>query len=117
MLAAAARHGGDFQPSQLKRIQVAREEKLAVLLGALLRRYVEGDAVGFKVRVGGREGAGAVGGWEGGGVAQAWQVKPSCLASWRAGELDGLKQRAWSLCRGLAWLSCPTAYSSRQRCC
>ncbi|KAL4451590.1 hypothetical protein ABPG75_007252 [Micractinium tetrahymenae] len=48
MLAAAARHGGDFQPAQLKRIQHAREEKLAVLLGALLRRYVEGDAVGFR---------------------------------------------------------------------
>ncbi|KAL4428793.1 hypothetical protein ABPG77_005231 [Micractinium sp. CCAP 211/92] len=47
-LAAAARQGGDLQPTQMRRIQHAREEKLAVLLGALLRRYVEGDAVGFR---------------------------------------------------------------------
>ena len=115
LLAAAARHGGDFDAAQLKRIQVcaagpgdsciwravppravecraawlqetlslhaaslaaqgthllqaptvppqpsaaqhAREEKLVVLLGALLRRYVEGDVEGFKVR--GHGGAG-----------------------------------------------------------
>ena len=29
-------------------LQVAREERLVVMLGALLRRYVEGDALGFK---------------------------------------------------------------------
>ena len=32
-------------------LQHAREEKLAVLLGALLRRYVEGDVEGFQVGV------------------------------------------------------------------
>lgn len=30
-------------------MQHAREEKLVVMLGALLRRYVEGDAQGFEV--------------------------------------------------------------------
>ena len=47
MIAAAARHGGDFSPEQLRRVQSAREERLAVLLTALLRRWVEGDAAGF----------------------------------------------------------------------
>lgn len=37
------------QPPSLPGPQHAREEKLAVLLGALLRRYVEGDVEGFQV--------------------------------------------------------------------
>ena len=120
MLAAAARQGADFQPAQIKRIQVrgkcaarpksatrsacpayaagvcpqtslgqptggwqhsawargaavggpaadlpadaaalvqaAREERLVVLLGALLRRYVEGDALGFRASWGAAHG-------------------------------------------------------------
>jgi len=31
-------------------VQETREERLAILLGALLRRYVEGDRVGFEAR-------------------------------------------------------------------
>jgi hypothetical protein len=31
-------------------VQVARQERLVVMLAALLRRYVEGDKEGFRVR-------------------------------------------------------------------
>lgn len=49
IIAAAARSGGDLTPAQLERLQLAREEKLVVMLGALLRRWVEGDCQGFRV--------------------------------------------------------------------
>lgn len=45
----SGRNGGDFKPGELKKLQKAREERLAVLLNALLRRWVEGDQHGFKV--------------------------------------------------------------------
>ncbi|EIE18163.1 DnaJ-domain-containing protein [Coccomyxa subellipsoidea C-169] len=48
MIALAARSGGDFQPGQMKRLQAARQERLVVMLNALLRRYVEGDEQGFR---------------------------------------------------------------------
>eukprot|EP00887_Chlorella_sp_A99_P007866 scaffold20.g7866.t1 len=48
MIAAAARHGGEFSAPEARRLQVAREERLGVLLTALLRRWVEGDAEGFQ---------------------------------------------------------------------
>ncbi|KAK9815321.1 hypothetical protein WJX72_001695 [[Myrmecia] bisecta] len=48
MIAAAARNGGDLSAGQMKKLQIAREERLAVLLNALLRRWVEGDQEGFK---------------------------------------------------------------------
>lgn len=50
MLTAAARQGSDFQPALLKRLQLEREAELVVMLGALLRRYVEGDVDGFQAR-------------------------------------------------------------------
>jgi hypothetical protein len=49
IIAAAAKNGGDLTPAQLKRLQLAREEKLCVMLAALLRRWVEEDFQGFKV--------------------------------------------------------------------
>lgn len=36
-------------PSELQQLQAARVDQLVVYLGALLRRYVEGDVAGFKV--------------------------------------------------------------------
>jgi curved DNA-binding protein CbpA len=48
MLAAAARAGPDLTPENMKRMQAAREQKLATLLEALLKRYVEGDETGFR---------------------------------------------------------------------
>lgn len=50
VIAAAARHGGDLTPAQLNRLQRVREDKLCIMLGALLRRWVEEDYQGFKVR-------------------------------------------------------------------
>ncbi|KAK9800240.1 hypothetical protein WJX73_004696 [Symbiochloris irregularis] len=46
-IAAVARTGGDIPQAQMKRMQENRELKLAELLTALLRRWVEGDHVGF----------------------------------------------------------------------
>ncbi|CAL8463305.1 g2839 [Coccomyxa elongata] len=48
MIAVAARSGGDFHPGQMKKLQAARQERLVVMLNALLRRYVEGDVEGFR---------------------------------------------------------------------
>lgn len=48
MLAAAARAGPDLTPEKMKRMQTAREQQLATLLDALLKRYVEGDETGFR---------------------------------------------------------------------
>lgn len=48
VIAAAARHGGDLTPAQLNRLQRVREDKLCIMLGALLRRWVEEDYQGFK---------------------------------------------------------------------
>lgn len=45
-----ARNGGDVRAPQMKAIQAERVELLAVLLTALLRRWVEGDEEGFLVR-------------------------------------------------------------------
>ena len=50
MIATAARLGSDLSSAELARAQQAREAELAVMLGALLRRWVEGDAEGFLVR-------------------------------------------------------------------
>ena len=47
MLAAAARAGPDLTAEKMKRMQGGREAKLVVNLGALLKRYVEGDEQGF----------------------------------------------------------------------
>ncbi len=49
VIAAAARSGGDLTPAQMRRLQLAREERLCVMLAALLRRWVEEDYAGFKV--------------------------------------------------------------------
>ena len=48
ILAAAARAGPDLKADGLRQLQVAREARLATLLTALLRRYVEGDETGFR---------------------------------------------------------------------
>ena len=40
--------GPDLNPAGLRRMQAAREAQLEVLLAALLRRWVEGDEVGFR---------------------------------------------------------------------
>ena len=53
MIAAAAKSGGDLSTAAIRSLQAAREQRLAVLLAALLRRYVEGDEAGFKVHKGG----------------------------------------------------------------
>jgi curved DNA-binding protein CbpA len=47
-LATAARLGPDLNTEQLQRAQDARRTRLAQLLIALLRRYVEGDEEGFR---------------------------------------------------------------------
>lgn len=47
--------GDGLKPADLQQLQEARVDKLAVYLTALLRRYVEGDAEGFKVGQGGRK--------------------------------------------------------------
>lgn len=49
-IAAMARNGGDIRAPQMKAIQAERVELLALLLTALLRRWVEGDEEGFLVR-------------------------------------------------------------------
>lgn len=51
-IAAMARNGGDIRAPQMKAIQAERVDLLAVLLNALLRRWVEGDEEGFLVRHG-----------------------------------------------------------------
>ena len=45
-----ARNGGDVRAPQMKDFQAERVDFLAVLLSALLRRWVEGDKDGFLVR-------------------------------------------------------------------
>ena len=50
-IATMARSGGEvLRVAEMKAIQAERVERLAVLLNALLRRYVEGDEEGFLVR-------------------------------------------------------------------
>eukprot|EP00884_Botryococcus_braunii_P015416 jgi/Botrbrau1/2558/Bobra.0079s0044.1 len=46
-ITAAVRSGMTFSEEQMKAFQAAREQRLTVLLKALLRRWVEGDAEGF----------------------------------------------------------------------
>lgn len=48
MIATAARMGDDLSMKRIQELQAARVEKLAVMLKALLRRWVEGDEVGFR---------------------------------------------------------------------
>lgn len=49
MIATAAREGMELDGAQMKYIQDQRVDTLAVLLKAMLRRYVEGDEEGFKI--------------------------------------------------------------------
>ena len=49
-IAAVARNGGEIRGPKMKEIQAERVELLAILLAALLRRWVEGDEDGFMVQ-------------------------------------------------------------------
>lgn len=50
-IAAMARNGGEMRGPKMKQIQAERVDLLAILLTALLRRWVEGDEEGFLVRL------------------------------------------------------------------
>jgi hypothetical protein len=55
---SAEEGGGEgLSPAELRALQAARIQRLAVLLAALLRRYVEGDAEGFEVSCAAQYGA------------------------------------------------------------
>ena len=46
-----ARNSGEMRGPKMKQIQAERVDLLAILLTALLRRWVEGDEEGFLVRM------------------------------------------------------------------